>query len=67
MEADSFVKKYRSFTTFRADRCGKVTLFEAEIQPGEVIWIPFGKTHRLENSGDTPMVLLVGIVPGHTD
>jgi quercetin dioxygenase-like cupin family protein len=37
------------------------------INPGSAIWIPAGKTHRLKNTGDANMVLLVGIVPSKAD
>ena len=37
------------------------------VEPGSVIWIPYGFAHRVENTGAARMLMLVGIGPGHTD
>lgn len=37
------------------------------VEAGSVIWIPYGYTHRVENTGTERMLMLVGIGPGQTD
>ncbi len=33
--------------------------------PGTVVWVPAGNPHRVENIGQQPLVLLVGMAPAH--
>jgi quercetin dioxygenase-like cupin family protein len=40
---------------------------EGNYGPGTVIWIPAGNMHHIQNQGNQPLVLLVGIAPGHAD
>jgi mannose-6-phosphate isomerase-like protein (cupin superfamily) len=40
---------------------------QSEIEPGKVIWVPPGHAHRLENSGNERLVLLIAIAPAHAD
>lgn len=40
---------------------------QEETAEGMVIWVPAGKTHRIENTGDKQMILLVGIFPPDAD
>jgi quercetin dioxygenase-like cupin family protein len=38
-----------------------------ETAPGSIIWVPPGYTHKIENIGQSQMILLVGIAPAHAD
>ena len=40
---------------------------QQETSNGTVIWIPAGHAHRVLNTGETRMVLLVGITPAKAD
>lgn len=40
---------------------------QQETQSGTVVWIPAGHAHRILNTGETGMVLLVGITPPKAD
>jgi quercetin dioxygenase-like cupin family protein len=35
--------------------------------PGEVVFIPAGHAHKIQNNGITRLVVLVGIAPAHAD
>ena len=38
-----------------------------DIRPGTVIWISTGSSHKIENTGTEPLVMLVGIAPTEAD
>lgn len=40
---------------------------QQETGVGMVIWVPAGYTHRIENTGEEQMILLVGITPPDAD
>jgi quercetin dioxygenase-like cupin family protein len=49
--------------------CGRVWVGEEQIeaQTGMVIWVPAGYTHHILNTGNEPMILLVGFAPSKAD
>ena len=40
---------------------------QTEAAPGLVIWVPAGNAHRIENTGNEPLIMLVGIAPTEAD
>ncbi len=40
---------------------------QTEAAPGLAIWVPAGHTHRIINTGNEPLIMLVGIAPTEAD
>ncbi|NMB88707.1 MAG: cupin domain-containing protein [Chloroflexi bacterium] len=67
MQKHAHVEQNRFYLVLEGS--GKVWVDEEEqlVSGGMLVWVPAGRAHRIENQGEQPLVMLVGIAPAHAD
>jgi quercetin dioxygenase-like cupin family protein len=67
MEKHAHVVQIRFYLVIEGEGLISVGDEKQKAGVGMVIWVPAGFTHRIENTGEGQMILLVGIAPQNAD
>jgi quercetin dioxygenase-like cupin family protein len=67
MEKHAHAEQNRFYTILQGNGTIWLDDLTTIVSPGDVFFIPAGRAHKIQNSGSTRLVVLVGISPAHAD
>ena len=67
MEKHAHEVQHRFYLVLEGKGHFRIGDLEGDYSEGTVAWVPAGKAHQIQNLGNQPLVMLVGIAPAQAD